>query len=119
MPNPSLLQALDAAQARHAEAAADLAPLLIEIALATVTDVLPDAEVLATRGEMNEDWLFTLRIQRVLDSNGRVLYDVSVGHDDRHVEETIETVDCEYLDLLLDVTGDDYLGNKVVSRRTA
>jgi hypothetical protein len=55
----------------------------------------------------------------VLDSNGRVLYDLSVGDDDRHVEETIETVDCAHLDLLLDLTGDGCLGNKVVSRPTA
>jgi hypothetical protein len=40
------------------------------MALATIADVLPSAELLETRGEMNEDWLFTLRIQRVLDSKG-------------------------------------------------
>ena len=119
MPHPSLLAAFDAAQARHVAAVAGLAPLLVEIALATVADVLPGADALETHGEMNEDWLFTLRIQRVLHSNGSILYDITVGHDDRHVEETIDTVGCEYLDLLLDLTGDDYIGNRVVSRPTA
>jgi hypothetical protein len=76
MPSPSLIEAFDPAGERHAAAVADLVPLLIEMALATVADVLPGAEVLETAGEMNEDWLSTLRIQRVLDGNGDVLYDV-------------------------------------------
>lgn len=119
MPNPSLLEAFDAAKERYTAAVVELAPLLIEMALATVAEVLPGAEVLETEGEMNEDWHFTLRVQRVLDPNGSVLYDSTLGHDDRHVEETIDTVGFEYLDLLLDLTGDDYLGHKVVGRTTA
>ena len=59
MPEPSLIEALNAAQERHLEAVADLAPLLIEVALATVAGVLPGTQVLETEGEMNEDWLFT------------------------------------------------------------
>lgn len=44
-------------------------PLLTEVALATVAEVLPGAQVLETEGEMNEDSLFTLRIRRVLDAD--------------------------------------------------
>lgn len=116
MPNPSLIEAFDAAQERHSEAVADLVPLLIEMALSTVAEVLPGAQVLETEGEMNEDWLFTLRIQRVLDADSGVLYDIDAGHDDPEVENRIDEVGFEYLDLLLDLTGDDYLGRKTVTR---
>lgn len=61
-------------------------------------------------GRVNEDWIPTLRIQLVLDENGRVLFDVAVGHDNRAVEDMIDEVGTEYLDLLLDITGDDYMG---------
>jgi hypothetical protein len=115
MPSPELIAAFDAAGERHSVAVADLVPLLIEMALATVADVLPGAEVFETEGEMNEDWICTLRIQRVLDAGGVVLYDIDLGHDDPQVEHRIDEVGVEYLDLLLDLTGDDYLGRKTVT----
>lgn len=118
MPNPSLIDAYNAAQQRHSAAVADLVPLLIEMALATVAEALPGAAVLETEGEMNEDRLFTLRIQCVLDAEGGVLYDIGVGHDDPEVENRIDEVSFEYLDLLLDLTGDDFLGSKRVSLPT-
>jgi hypothetical protein len=117
MPNPSLVEAYDAAQDRHSAAVADLVPLLIEMALATAAEVLPGAAVLETEGEMNEDWIFTLRIQRVLDPSGGVLYDISAGHADPEVENRIDEVGVEHLDVLLDLTGDDYLGRKTIRAR--
>lgn len=115
MLSPSLITAFDAAQQRHADAVADLVPLLIELAPSTVAEALPGATVLETEGEMNEDWLFTLRIQRVLGTDGAVLYDIGIGHDDPKVETRIDEVSFEYLDLLLDLTGDEYLGRKTVA----
>jgi hypothetical protein len=117
VPDQALLDALRAADARHTAAVDEFVPLLIEVALATVADVLPGAEVLETNGEMNEDWAFMLRIQRVLDRDGTVLYDVTVGDDDRQVEGTIDTVEHEYLDVLLDLTGEDYFGAQQITRR--
>jgi len=119
VPEPSLTAAFDAAHQRHTEAVAEIAPLLVEMALATVADVLPGAEMLETEGEMNEDWAFTLRIQRVLDDDGDVLYDVSSGRHDPVVETTIDEVGFDYLDLLLDITGEEYLGRKTVARAAA
>ncbi len=116
VPSQSLIESFDTAQRRHAEAVADLVPLLIEMALTSVAEALPGATVLETDGEMNEDWLFTLRIQRVLDAGGDVLYDIETGHDDPRVETCIDEVGFEYLDLLLDLTGDDHLGRKTVAR---
>ncbi len=116
MPSPELIAAFDSASERHSVAVADLVPPLVEMALATVAEVLPGAEVLETEGEMNEDRLFTLRIQRVLGANGEVLYDIGAGRDGPEVEIWIDLVGVEYLDLLLDLTGDDYLGRKTVTR---
>ncbi|MCB0977380.1 MAG: hypothetical protein KDB35_14275 [Acidimicrobiales bacterium] len=116
MPSISLTEAFDAARERHAAAVAELIPLLIDMALTSLAEALPGAEVLETDGEMNEDWHLTLRVQRVLDGNGETLYDDAVGHDDPEVEETIDRVGFEYLDMVLDLTGDEYLGTKTVHR---
>ncbi|MBK9177967.1 MAG: hypothetical protein IPM45_00105 [Acidimicrobiales bacterium] len=115
MPSPELIAAFDAASERHSVAVADLVPLLVEMALAIVADVLPGADALETEGEMNEDWIFTLRIQRVLDADGGVLHDIDAGHDDPEVEHRIDEVGVEYLDLLLDLS-DDHLGRKIIER---
>jgi hypothetical protein len=78
-----------------------------------VRDVLPTAHRLEVLGEMNEDWAWTLRIQRVLDAGDRVLFDVAVGAD-ADVEDHLHEVGVDYLDLLLDITGEDYFGTKVI-----
>jgi hypothetical protein len=52
----------------------------------------------------------TLRIQRVLDGNGSVPFDIESGHPESAVEEAVDETGVEYLDLLLDLTGEDYLG---------
>jgi hypothetical protein len=119
MPSPELIAAFDAANERHTAAVAELVPLLGEMALVSIAEVLPGASVLETEGEMNEDWVFTLRIQRVLDAAGGVLYDVDTGHGDTEVETTIDEVGVDYLDLLLDLTGDEYLGRKTLVRAAA
>ncbi|MCB1015933.1 MAG: hypothetical protein KDB10_12575 [Acidimicrobiales bacterium] len=106
----------DAAQQRHTEAVAELAPLLVAMALATIAEELPGADTLETEGVKNEDWNSTLRIQRVLDANAGVLYDVGVGHGDPEVETTIDEVGLDCLDLLLDVTGEEYLGRQSLRR---
>lgn len=87
-----------------------LAPLAAGMALATVADVLPATRALEVRGEYNEDSLPILRIERVLDQAGAALYEAAEGHAERRVEDTIDQVNTEYLDLLLDLTGDAYIG---------
>ena len=56
------------------------------------------------------------RRQRVISLDGRVLYDIGFAAGDE-VEEMIDAVGIEYLDLLLDLTGDDYLGAKSIDAR--
>lgn len=116
MPSPELTAAYEAARERHAAAVDDLVPVVIDMALATIAETLPGAEILDTHGEMNDDWVFTLRIRRVLDADGRVLYDAETGHNDPEVERRIDEAGTEFLDLLLDLTGDEYLGRKTVER---
>jgi hypothetical protein len=94
-----------------------LIPLAERLALETVADVLPGTKVIEVRGEINEDWLRILRIQRVLSGTGDVLFDIAEGHDDRRVEDAIDDANAEYLDLLLDLTGDTYMGNNAFEWR--
>lgn len=91
-----------------------LAGLAERLAIETLVDVLPGASVVEVHGEFNEDWLRTLPIRRVLTTDGTVLFDVEQGHDDPHVEAAIDEVNTEYLDLLLDLTGDAFMGASAV-----
>lgn len=43
-----------------------------------------------------------------------MLFDVGVGHTDRGVEDAVDWVDAEYLDTLIDLTGDDYMGSVTI-----
>lgn len=91
-----------------------LGELAEQLAIATLVDVLPGASVIEVHGEFNEDWLRTLRVRRVLAADGGVLFDVEEGHDNPLVEAVIDEVNSEYLDLLLDLTGDTYMGTSVL-----
>jgi hypothetical protein len=91
-----------------------LAELTERLAIETLIDVLPGATVIEVRGEFNEDWLRTLRIRRVLSGDGTLLFDAEQGHDDSRVEAAIDEVNTEYLDLLLDLTGDTYMGASTI-----
>jgi hypothetical protein len=115
VPSASLIEAFDAACARHSAAVAELVPLLIEMTFEFVTEMLPRADVLVVQGEMNEDWAFTLRVQCVLDRQGGVLYDIEIGHADPAVEDTIDQVGVDYLDPLMHLTGDKYLGRSSIT----
>ena len=114
MPSAALIDQFEQAVSRYGSAANDLQPLLVRIALATIEDVLPGTHEIEVIGQVNEDWTPTLRIQRVLDGDGGVLFDVGFGHDETRVEETIDEVNIEYLDVLLDLTGDDYMGHRTI-----
>ncbi len=98
------------ARGRHATATRELTDLLIRMALVTLADALPSATTIEAVGEYNEDWIPTLRIQRVLARDGAVLFDVEVGHVDRGVEDAVDQVNTEYLDTLIDLTGDEHMG---------
>jgi hypothetical protein len=87
-----------------------LAALAERIVWRTLRVHLPSATAVEVEGWMNEDWLRVLRVRRVLDAEGVVLFDVALGADP-DVEEAIDDVGTEYLDLLLDLTGDAYMGH--------
>lgn len=91
-----------------------LAELCEQLAIETLVDVLPGASLVEVHGEFNEDWLRTQRIRRVLSADGTVLFDVEHGHDDPQVEAAIDEVNTECLDLLLDLTGDAYMGASAI-----
>ncbi len=111
MPNHDLVAEFERTREQYDALGVALAPMAERLAVETIVDALPGAKVVEVRGEMNEDWLRILRIQRVLTAAGDVLFDVAEGHDDRRVEDAVDEVNAEYLDLLLDLTGDLYMGS--------
>ena len=62
----------------------------------------------------NEDWTPTLRPERALSACGEVLFIASQGHLGRAVEDAIGPVNVEYLDVLIDTMGDDYMGSVTI-----
>ncbi len=110
MPSQTLVSAYERASRRHAAASHELTDVLVGMALATLADAVPGATSIEAIGEYNEDWLPTLRIQRVLAGGGVVLFDIEVGHSDRTVEDAVDVVNTEYLDALVDLTGDEHMG---------
>lgn len=108
---------VDRARETHARAVAGLVAALIAGALAEVAEVLPGAASLEVLGETNEDGLDILRIQRVRNAEGDVLYDIEHGHPDRTVEDRVDHVGAEYLDQLLDITYGEYFGEHVLEVR--
>ena len=110
MPSQEVVSEYELASRRHATATRELTDVLPRIALATLADVLPGATSIEASGEYNEDWIPTLRIQRVLGRDGVQLFDVDVGHADRAVEDAVDVVNIEYLDVLVDLTGGEHMG---------
>jgi hypothetical protein len=47
-------------------------------------------------------------------ASGEVLFDASQGHLDRAVEDAVDMVNVEYLDVLIDLTGDDHMGSVTI-----
>ena len=76
--------------------------------------MLPGAASLEVLGETNEDGTDILRIQRVRDTTGDVLYDIEASHAERSIEARIDHVEAEYLDRLLDTTNGQYFGEHVL-----
>lgn len=109
IPADELIERHRAAVAGFTAAVGRLRPVLEAIAVAAVQDVVPAAARLEVLGEMNEDWAWTLRIQRVLDVDGAVLFDSAIGGA-AGLEDHLHEVGIDYLDLLLQISGEDYLG---------
>ena len=102
------------ARERHENARREFVPLLERMAVETIAEVLPGASLIEAVGELNEDWVPTLRVHRVLRDSGEILFDVEAGHVDRNVEDAVDVVNVEYLDVLIDLTGDDYMGSATI-----
>jgi hypothetical protein len=98
----------------HQQVGERLAELARRAAAATLQSVLPSAASVVLLGATNEDWALVLRIQRVLDGTEAVLFDVTVGAE-REIEDVIDEVNVEYLDVLLDRTGERYMGEHVLA----
>jgi len=114
MPDQQLVDEYERRLTAYRTSVEQLVPLLEVMAIASLRDVLPGTHTLEVEGRINEDWIPTLRITRVVDEEGAVLFDAAFGHDDERVEEMINEVGVEYLDLFLELTGDGFMGAGVI-----
>lgn len=110
MPDDQLLRSYDELRAAHARSAAELAEALVRVTFARVREALPTAQALDLYGDLNEDFVPRLRTRRVLAADGSVLFDVTIGHHDRAVEDMVDEVDIEYLDALAELTPGKFVG---------
>lgn len=116
MPTPEMVSEYRAARERYDMAAVDLQNQLVRMTLTTLADVLPGTESVDAVGSYDEDLIPTLRIQRVRSVEGEDLFDVDRGHPTRAVEDAVDRVDIEYLDVLIAVTGNRYMGAVTIAR---
>ena len=65
--------------------------------MSPLCEVLPGAPELEVYDEINEDWLSILRVRRVLGPGTTVRFEVEISHNDRAVEDQIDTVGADYL----------------------
>lgn len=94
---------------------------MVELRFPDLLDALPavNVETGPGRERSRAAWRVQLRLASdtprpaVISLDGRVLYDVAVVAEDE-VEDMIDEVGIEYLDLLLDLTGDDFMGAKSI-----
>jgi hypothetical protein len=115
MPSTQLTTAYRVALERQDEARRNLVTLLEPMAIETLADVLPGAACLDAVGEIDEEWIPTLGIERVLSASGEVLFDASRGQlGPRAVEDGVDTLNVEYLDVLIDITGDACMGSVTI-----
>ncbi len=115
MPSPEMVRDYRAARERFDAAAEDLRTHLLAMAFATLSEVLPGAASIQAIGEYDEDMIPTLRIRSVCSASGDVLFDIDDGRSDRTVEDAVDRVDIEYLDVLVSMKGDEYIGSVTIA----
>lgn len=106
---PGLRAEFEVALARYTADAERLAGLAEQLAMAEVRALLPGAAVVVVHGWMNEDWLKVLRVRTARSATGEVLFDVEAGGEPE-TEDALHEIGTELLDLLVDLTGDAYMG---------
>lgn len=99
----------EAVLAQYTATGERLAFLAERVALAKVRTLLPAAAVVEVHGWMNEDWLKVLRIRSVRSAAGSSLFDVEADAEPE-IEDALHEIGTELLDLLVDLTGDNYMG---------
>jgi hypothetical protein len=95
---------------QHSRLGRELVDVLPAVVIDLLREVLPETSTVDVHGEVNEDWLTVLRVERVLTNDGAVLFDSTTGHPDRAVEDLIDRINTEFLGELIYLAPDDYLG---------
>lgn len=95
---------------QHSRLGRELVEMLPAVVIDLLREVLPGTSSIEIHGLINEDWIAVARIERVLGNDGGVLFDATVGHPDRAVEDLIDRIDTEFLDDLMYLSPGDHLG---------
>jgi hypothetical protein len=114
VPDRLVVERYERLLSEYHQSAARLVDALQAMAIARVRDALPSAHRLELAGEMSENGVPTLRVLRVLGPDAGVLFDALDPRRDPRVEDVIDVVGVDHLDLLRDLTGDQYVGRQVV-----
>ena len=109
MPSTQLLVRYRQVLAPHEEAVDALVPLLVEMALMTIAEVVQGTAAVRTFGDVDEDGVPRLRVLQVFDEAGGVRFDVARDAEER-VDVAIAQVEAEYLERLIGLTGDELFG---------
>lgn len=92
---------------RQAQAALEVA--LMEMASSAIGRAVPAATSVEVQGELNLDGAWTLRISRILGPAGEVLVG-PLGECDASIVEVLEEIETDFLDALMDATGNRLVG---------
>lgn len=97
------------ASAHYREAATAVEAASMGVVRAEIIGRFPTATAYEVKGEFNEDSTPVLRIRRVLNADAGVLFDVDNPTDDE-TTDFVGELSMDYLDLVIDITGDEYMG---------
>lgn len=102
----------DAARTAYHAAAHEYEAAIYNHVGTLVRERFPTAAKANVYGTVNEDGTPVLRVVTIVDAEGKVL--AAVDEPEEAWEDFIDELDTEYLDVLIDLTGDDYLGDNEI-----
>lgn len=101
----------EAARAHHAQATEDLIRVTEQLAFEKLAAVFPGAHTLKMLGdEEGSEFSPRCRLQKILNRDGRVLFNVEDGAETGAQEETVDEVDTELFDVLIELAFEEYIG---------
>lgn len=108
MPTGTTIYAHSQTREAYYRARNEYALTLERMAAEAILELFEKADSVVLQGEDSYDSGPILRIQRILDNAENVLWDVEDPDED--FEDQLSEIEHEFLDALIDITGDDWYG---------